>query len=75
MNSVRQYGMHNRSMFAIYLYEDEAGQVSVRADSFGEGEKVLSLGFDLIERLVHAKDSSGGELLMLLPVDRCHTVQ
>jgi hypothetical protein len=67
--------MIQKSMFAIYLYEDEAGQVYVRADSYGNGEKALGMGFEILENLIRSSDPSGGDMLVMLPVDRCPMVQ
>jgi hypothetical protein len=67
--------MIQKSMFAIYLYEDEAGQVYVRADSYGNGEKALSMGFQILEHIIRSGDPSGGDMLVMLPVDRCPLVQ
>lgn len=67
--------MTTRSMFAIYLFEDSEGNVMVRADSYGLGEKAMSLGMDILEGLTGFSQMSGGEHLLMLPIDRCETVQ
>lgn len=67
--------MFKRSMFAIYLYEDENGNVSVRADSYGHGEKVMNIGLELLEALIRKDSSSGGEMMFVLPIARCELVQ
>lgn len=67
--------MKNRSTFAIYLYEDEEGNVTVRADSYGKGEKVMVIGMEILEELVGLSQMSGGEHLVMLPIDRCQTIQ
>ena len=67
--------MTARSMFAIYLFEDSEGNVMVRADSYGLGEKAMSLGMDILEELTGFSQMSGGEHLLMLPIDRCETVQ
>ena len=67
--------MTARSMFAIYLYEDSDGNLSVRADSYGHGEKAFNLGLDLLDAIRGLNQQSGGDLLMLLPIDRCEAVQ
>lgn len=67
--------MNARSMFAIYLYEDSDGNLSVRADSYGQGEKAFSLGMDVLDAIKAVSQRSGGDTLMLLPIDRCEAVQ
>jgi hypothetical protein len=66
--------MNARSMFAIYLYEDSDGNLSVRADSYGQGEKAFNLGLDLLRLIKGFNQQSGGDI-MLLPIDRCEAVQ
>ena len=67
--------MFRRSMFAIYLYEDENGNVSVRADSYGNGEKVMSMGLDMLDNLIREDTNSGGDMMFMLPIARCELVQ
>ena len=67
--------MTSRSMFAIYLFEDSEGNVTVRADSYGLGSKAMSLGMDILEDLTRCNMMSGGEHLLMLPIDRGQTVQ
>lgn len=64
-----------RSMFAIYLYEDPEGNVAIRADSYGTGEKVFNLGLDILEELNDLNRASGGEMFFMLPIQRCECVQ
>ena len=66
--------MNARSMFAIYLYEDADGNLSVRADSYGMGAKAMTLGLDLLDAIKCVNQQSGGEMLML-PIDRAEAVQ
>ena len=75
MASMENTYMTARSMFAIYLYEDSDGNLSVRADSYGQGEKSFNLGMDILEAIRGLNQHSGGDLLMLLPIDRCEAVQ
>lgn len=67
--------MSRRSMFAIYLYEDENGNVSVRADSYGHGEKVMSMGLDILDDIIRTDNNSGGGMMFMLPIARCELVQ
>lgn len=67
--------MKQRSMFAIYLYEDADGNLSVRADSYGQGEKAMALGMDILDAIATMNQTCGGECLMLLPIDRSECVQ
>lgn len=67
--------MSHRSMFAIYLYEDENGNVSVRADSYGHGEKVMTMGIDILDDIIRKDNNSGGGMMFMLPIDRCEMVQ
>lgn len=62
-------------MFAIYLYEDENGNVSVRADSYGHGEKVMAVGLEMLDALIERDVNSGGDTLFMLPIARCDMVQ
>ena len=67
--------MNARSMFAIYLFEDEEGNLSVRADSYGHGEKVVAIGLDLLDAIATMNQKCGGEPLLMLPIDRAEAVQ
>lgn len=69
MDAVKQ------SMFALYLYEDDEGNVTVRADSYGDGPNVAMLGSELLHQLCYAESISGGKLLVMTPIDRCASVQ
>lgn len=62
-------------MFAIYLYEDSEGNVSVRADSYGNGAKVISLGLDVLNDLIQVNDACDAGIVFMLPVDRSELVQ
>ena len=64
-----------QSMFAIYLYEDENGNVTVRADSYGEGPNIAMLGTELLHQLCYAESMSGGKLLVMTPIDRSACIQ
>ena len=64
-----------QSMFALYLYEDDEGNVTVRADSYGNGPNVAMLGSELFNQLCYAESISGGKLLVMTPIDRCASVQ
>jgi hypothetical protein len=66
--------MNQRSMFAVYLYEDADGNISVRADSYGQGEKVMSLGMNILDAIATMNQKCGGDCLML-PIDRSECVQ
>ena len=67
--------MSARSMFAIYLYEDDNGNVSVRSDSYGLGEKVMDMGLQMLDSIIKQDVNSGGEIMFMLPIDRCELVQ
>lgn len=67
--------MFKRSMFAIYLYEDDNGNVWVRSDSYGLGEKVMDMGIKMLDSILEQDESSGGEVLLMLPIHRCELVQ
>jgi len=47
--------MKNKTMFAIYLMEDESGFVRVRADHYGPGEASYSLGMEMLMFLKHTE--------------------
>lgn len=66
--------MTQRSMFAIYLYEDPDGNLSVRADSYGQGEKAMAMGMDLLDAIATMNQKCGGDCLML-PIDRAECIQ
>lgn len=66
--------MSQRSMFAVYIYEDPEGNLSVRADSYGQGEKAIALGMDLLDAIATMNHKCGGEYLML-PIDRAECIQ
>ena len=63
------------SMFAIYIIEDDEGNLAVRADSHGKGAAALSLGLDVLQEMICTNDESGGDILFMLPIDRCERVQ
>ena len=67
--------MTHRSMFAVYIYEDADGEVSIRADSYGDGEKAIFLGMDLLDTLTSMNNKCGGEAMIFLSIDRCESVQ
>ena len=64
--------MNEKSMFAIYLYEDRDGNISIRADSYGQGDKALRLGMSMVEALDRLLE---GTEIYYLPIDRCEHVQ
>lgn len=41
-----------RTLFALFLMEDEDGIVTVRSDYVGEGEHSFGLGMEILENLV-----------------------
>ena len=47
--------MKNKTMFAIYLMEDETGFVRVRADHYGPGEASYFLGMEMLGYLKHTE--------------------
>jgi hypothetical protein len=64
-----------QSMFALYLYEDDEGNVTVRADSYGNGPNIAALGTELLHQLCYAESISGGKLLVMTPIDRSARIQ
>lgn len=40
-----------RSLFAIFLMEDEDGRVTVRSDYLGQGANSYNIGTDIMDRL------------------------
>ena len=40
-----------RTLFAIFLMEDEDGKITVRSDYLGQGKNSYDLGTDIIDRL------------------------
>lgn len=62
-------------MFAIYIYEDAEGNLSVRADSYGNGPNAMQLGIDVLSEMIQDNEASGGDVLFMLPIDRCQLVQ
>lgn len=67
--------MHARSMFAIYIYENEEGQLCVRADSYGAGAKAITLGIDALNNIIEQDAHLGYETMFMLPVDRSESIQ
>lgn len=63
------------SMFAIYIHEDEEGNLYVRADSYGKGMRAISLGLDTLSDLIQHNENTDEGILFMLPVDRCELVQ
>lgn len=64
-----------RSTFAIYIIEDEEGDLYVRADSFGGGSKALTLGLDVLRDMICSNETSGGDVTFMLPIDRSEHIQ
>jgi hypothetical protein len=64
-----------RSTFAIYIIEDEEGELRVRADSFGQGTKALNLGLDVLRDMICTNENSGGDVVFMLPIDRSEHIQ
>jgi len=64
-----------RSTFAIYIIEDEEGELHVRADSFGQGTKALNLGLDVLRDMICTNENSGGDVVFMLPIDRSEHIQ
>ena len=57
-----------RTLFAIFLMEDEDGQITVRSDYLGQGKNSFDLGTDIIDRLqfiAHHSDKLRVEKLMM----------
>ena len=48
-------GAMMKTMFAIYLMEDEEGFVRVRADHYGPGEASYFLGMEMLGYLKHTE--------------------
>ena len=40
-----------RTLFAIFLMEDEDGRITVRSDYLGQGKNSYNLGTDIMDRL------------------------
>jgi hypothetical protein len=40
-----------RTLFAIFLMEDEDGRITVRSDYIGQGKNSFDIGVDILERL------------------------
>jgi len=58
-----------KSMFAIYLLEDEDGRVMVNVDSVGFGANCSTIGMELISQLLSAEVLSNGHLTVAVPVE------
>jgi hypothetical protein len=60
--------MHNQNrMFALYLIEDEFGQVRVFSDYSGAGERALALGIEIMQSLRDVEPFTEGQLSIAVP--------